>query len=448
VLTATAQPASNVRAAQFVLRGVLISVALFGILRIGVVETFVVLPLTLAQAAVAIRLFGAPALPIGVTLACSGADVLSLCLGAVLAYPARWRDRTVGAAGAVALILVLNIVRIGTLGRAAASPFWFPALHLYIWPLVIAVAIGAYVLAWMRASNAEARSVTVVAGATPVPLRRFIGFAGLFLLAFIVAAPLYLNNAAVFAVAAFVARAAAAILNGAGAQTYAAANVLWTSHGGFAVTEECISTPLIPLYLAGVAAFAPNWKRRSLGVVAAAPLFVALGVVRLLVVAVPSSVATQSFFIHAFYQLLAGAAMIAGAAYWRHRDRKAFAWGLSGVGVAALFIAAAGPVYLRLVASLVAFPVDDPQGAIAFVPVLQTALYFGLWTAAFVDSGWKRFVVGLAALVASQLLGLAALDAVLDHTGMTMAVRDVRGWALAAPGLVFAAMVSLGRAKR
>jgi len=29
-----------------------------------------------------------------------------------------------------------------------------------------------------------------------------------------------------------------------------------------------------------------------------------------------------------------------------------------------------------------------------------------------------------------------------------MAVRDVRGWALAAPVLIFAAVVSLGRARR
>ena len=39
------------------------------------------------QAAQAARLFGAPALPVEATLACSGADAIALCLGAVLAYP-------------------------------------------------------------------------------------------------------------------------------------------------------------------------------------------------------------------------------------------------------------------------------------------------------------------------------------------------------------------------
>ena len=35
----------------------------------------------------AVGLFGTSALPVEVTLACSGADALALCLGAILAYP-------------------------------------------------------------------------------------------------------------------------------------------------------------------------------------------------------------------------------------------------------------------------------------------------------------------------------------------------------------------------
>ena len=52
----------------------------------------------------------------------------------ILAYPVRWRTRLAGAAGGAALILGLNTLRIGTLGRAAASPAWFNALHVYVWP--------------------------------------------------------------------------------------------------------------------------------------------------------------------------------------------------------------------------------------------------------------------------------------------------------------------------
>ena len=57
-----------------------------------------------------------------------------------------------------------------------------------------------------------------------------------------------------------------------------AANVLWTPRGGFLVTQECISTPLIPVYLAAVCAHSTTWRRLILGVLAAAPLFIALGI--------------------------------------------------------------------------------------------------------------------------------------------------------------------------
>ena len=98
MLTATAsRPTSSVRLVLFVLRGVLVSLALFGLLRLEWVEVHAVLPFTLAEAALAVRLFGVPALPIDVTLACSGADAISLCLGAILAFPAPWRRRVTGA---------------------------------------------------------------------------------------------------------------------------------------------------------------------------------------------------------------------------------------------------------------------------------------------------------------------------------------------------------------
>ena len=63
--------------------------------------------------------------------------------------------------------------------------------------------------------------------------------------------------------------------------------MLSTGRGGFLVTQECISTPLIPVYLAAVCVYARAWRPRMLGILAAAPLFVGLGIARLLVVALP-----------------------------------------------------------------------------------------------------------------------------------------------------------------
>jgi len=137
-------------AARFALRAVAWSLGLFGLLRLNWVETHALLPLTRLQGRLAVGLCGVPALPIDATLACSGADALALCVGVILAYPASWRMRLAGAGGGVTLVLGLNTLRIGTLGRVAASPAWFETLHVYVWPAVLTLAIAGYVLAWMR----------------------------------------------------------------------------------------------------------------------------------------------------------------------------------------------------------------------------------------------------------------------------------------------------------
>ena len=69
-------------AVEFALRGVGWSLGLFGLLRLSWTEAHAVLPFTRVQAAVGVGLFGASALPVEVTLACSGADALALCLAA------------------------------------------------------------------------------------------------------------------------------------------------------------------------------------------------------------------------------------------------------------------------------------------------------------------------------------------------------------------------------
>ena len=157
----TATPRVTTDAAGFALRAGAASLAFFGLLRLTWVEAHAVLPATRLQAWIAASVFGAPAAPVEATLACSGTDAIALCLGAILAYPAAWRVRAAGAAGGLALILGLNIARIGTIGRAAASPSWFDALHLYVWPAVLTLAIAGYVFGWMSRAD---RAATIVGG--------------------------------------------------------------------------------------------------------------------------------------------------------------------------------------------------------------------------------------------------------------------------------------------
>ena len=441
---------------KFVLRGGAWSLGFFGLLRLAWIETHVVLPATRAQGALAVGLFGTPTLPVEATLACSGADALALCLGAILAYPVKWRTRLAGAAGGAALILGLNILRIGSLGRVVASPAWFNALHVYVWPAVLTLAIAGYVFGWMRFADRPGPSFTAAPPSpvapvrlAPQPSQRFVVLTIAFLLVFSVASPFYLESTGVLALAGFIAHAAAVTLGFAGVSAHAAANVLWTPRGGFLVTQECISTPLIPVYLAAICAYARTWRGLMLGVLATLPLFIALGILRLLVVALPGAVvASPLFLVHAFYQLLLAAVVVFLAALWRHGSRTALRHTLSGVSVGVLFVYLLGPSLMRLVSYSGGAPLDDPQGAIAFLPAFQVGLYLALWVAAFIAVGWRRFLVGLAVLELTQTAGLLALHTLTTHSGLTAHVRDVRGWAVVGPLLIVAAVVNVAPARR
>jgi hypothetical protein len=269
-----------------------------------------------------------------------------------------------------------------------------------------------------------------------------------FLLIFAAASPLYLESTSVLTVAGFIARAAAAILGVAGVSANATANVLWTPRGGFLVTQECISTPLIPLYLAAVCSWPMTWRGRIPAVLAAAPIFVGLGIARLLVVALPDVLGSPLFFVHAFYQLLLGAAVVFLAALWRHGGRAAFGHAFAGLAVGVLFVLLLGSAYSRAITYSAGAPLHDPQGAVALLPAFQVGLYLALWAAAFIAAGWTRFLAGLALLGLTQTAGLLALHTLASQFGLAPHVRDVRGWAVAGPVLIFAVVVNHARTRR
>ena len=441
---------------EFALRGAGWSLCLFGVIRLRWFEAHAVLPLTAFQARLAETGFGRSAIPIDVTLACSGADTLALCVGAILAYPARWRTRLAGAAVGTALILALNTIRIGTLGLAAASPS-FGFLHLYVWPGLLTLAVAGYVFTWMRFADrpivAGPSPRVVVAPAMNVPaLLRVAGLTAAFLILFVAASPLYLTSTSVLTGAAFVARAAAVALRVFGVQATATASVLSTTHGSFLVTQECISTPLIPVYFAALVAYSTGWRWRTLGVLAAVPLFVGLGIARLLVVALPEAiVGSPVFLVHAFSQLLLAGVIVCVAAYWRH-GAGVEAWRRAVVGATfgVLFVVLLGRPYTHALAAAFAgsAPLQDPQGAIMFLPAFQLGLFVALFVAWSLAPDWRVLAVGLAGLGLSHVAVFAALHFAAGHGGLAPHVRDVRAWALAGPLLAAAAMVTYERSRR
>jgi exosortase/archaeosortase family protein len=438
-------------ARSFVLRAVVGSLGLFGLLRLSAIETQLVLPITQWQGALAARWLGAPAAPVEVTLACSGADALALCAGAILAYPVAWRMRLAGAATGVVLILGLNTMRIGSLGLVVGSPFWFNVLHLYAWPSLLTLAIAGYVFAWIQIADrrdALSASRTPVVDTHPQPSRQFMVASLAFLLVFSLTSPIYLESPQVLSVAGVIARAAAAILGAIGIAAHTTGNVLWTARGGFLVTQECISTPLIPIFLAAVVTYSSTGWRMALGVLAAVPIFAGLGVLRLLVVALPEAVASPLFLVHAFYQLLLGLVAVCAAALWRHGGRAAAGYAIAGVTVGILFVLVLGPIYNSAITYYVGAPRDDPQGALALLPPFQVGLFLAIWLAAFVAAGWRTLAAGLALLGLTQTAGLFALQVLSSGAGITAQIRDIRAWAVAGPLLIALAVAHAQRARR
>jgi exosortase/archaeosortase family protein len=370
-----------------------------------------------------------------------------MCLGAVLAYPVRWSARTLGAVVIVAIILGLNTVRIGTLGLAVADPFWFDALHLYLWPAFLALASAGAVFWWMRLAD-HTTNATATINASPIaPSWRFVRLALVLLVLSALTAPLYLESATVQAFGALIAATAAMLLTTVGAVAHATGIILWTARGGFSVTGDCVATPLVPLYLAAVWVYAPSWSRKVLGTLAAAPIFLLLGVVRLLLVAVPQSMAAPEVATHAFYQVVLAVVLVIIAGRGQHR-RSALLPILAGFVAGTLFVMIGGGAYTDLVFRSVGQPFLDPQGAVTFLPSFQIGLFLAGGIAAVRGVRWHMVVIGLLVLVAGHFAGAWWLN----HSGvpalLATNISAVRAWAVAGPVLILAAMVAHAHTRR
>lgn len=428
--------------ARFAIHFAAWSIGLFGVLRLGWLSSHLIAPFTSVQASLAVALFGTPVMPITATLECSGTDALALCVSAILAYPARWRRKLGGLIVGLALVIGLNIVRIGTLGQAASAR-WFNALHLYIWPLLLTIAIGGFLFIWMRGADAPVADPLETSQRATVRLplspraRLFVMLTVTLMLLFLIVSPSALDNRLVLDVATFMASVAARLLSSIGIEASTLQNVLITPRGALMVTQECITTPLIPVYLAAVWAFGRHWQWRVIGIAATVPLFVALGIARLLVVALPSAIVSSPVFvIHAFYQLLLGAVVVGSLAIWRHGRAHALKPAALGIVAGSAFVWLLGSDYTNVIALPSGLPANDPQGAIAFLPAFQTGLYLAIWLAAFLDTRWQAAVGGLAALVLTQTLTLLLLRTA-GQAGTATGVVDVRAWAVAGPLLIF-----------
>ena len=450
---------------MFLLAALAWSLGLFALLRSPWAERRLVLPLTRLQAQAADYYAGRPTVPVTVTADCSGTDVLALCLAAILACPVPWRARLAGATGGIALVLALNTLRIATLGRAAASPALFQTLHLQVWPAILVLATAGYVFAWMRgALGATGRTEKgdTEAGALSPLVRRFAPRAAVLLVAFALCDPWIARSETLLEAGAWTARAAAFLLTAGGLAAAASGNVLATSRGAFMVTPECLATALVPLYVAGVLTVRLTWPWRALALMAAPPLFAALAIARLLLLALPPALAASPLFlVHGFHQLVLAVIGVVLLALWREPPaprRWARAVGRAGGALcaAAIFAIVAGAALTsavlgaaRAVASLAPHTLTelaapgDAQGALALLPAYQAGLLLALGMVAF--PGWRRLLSAFAVLLVSQVVFLVVLGELADHAGLVAHPLLLRAWAVGVPIVLTLAMLRGGQ---
>ncbi len=432
-------------------------VGLFGLMRLGWVESNLLTPFAQLQQRVAEQLMGVKSGMLYADASCSGGDPMALCMGAIFAYPAAWGSRLQGAAVGLAAITALNVVRLGSLSMVAENRTLLDVLHLYVWPGILIVVAAAYVYRWMDGQGSRSGGVggppaagaaaAVPVGALPVlggVTRRFLVLTAALVAAYFAAAPFFYGSDLVRVLAGWVALTGGAILTAGGTETTVMGAGLFTPHGGFLVTQECVFTPLIPVYLAGVLAAPLAPWRRAAALAATPVIFFAVGVSRVLVLAVPVNVVgNYEVAIHGFSQTLVSVLLVAAAAVWTAgsgRSGAARALVALGAGVAAGF--AAAPVMGLLLgggaAGLQALtghghPFVDEQGAAAVLPAFQLGLFAALWAAVAGRARWRSALAGAGLLAASQLVVAFLVGEMAYYGGFNPHVALIRAWTVVVP---------------
>ncbi len=82
---------------------------------------------------------------------CTGLYVLMILFTFLVAYPASWRSRVIGAAIGLAALTAVNILRISVLvGIAEVQPDLFKYFHEYVWQGVFLILVIAYAMTWVE----------------------------------------------------------------------------------------------------------------------------------------------------------------------------------------------------------------------------------------------------------------------------------------------------------
>ncbi|MCY3846797.1 MAG: hypothetical protein OXH69_25025 [Acidobacteria bacterium] len=463
----SAAPATGKADGNAMLRFTLVTgawfVGLFGLMRLPWVERVLLTPFASVQQRVADQLTGAPSDLVYAGASCSGGDPLALCAGAIFAFPATWSSRLRAVAVGFTLITAFNIIRLGHLSLIAENRALLDLLHVYVWPGILILVAAGFVYVWMGRQGfgaprgtdgppAGGSGAAATAGSLEIgpASRRFLLLAALLVALYFASAPFFYESPFVDVVAGWIAVAGGGILAATGATVALSGPIIRTAHGAFIVTQECIFTPLIPLYVAAGLVAPMGWGRRTAMLVATPAVFFALGVARLLVLAVPAAViGSYVVAIHAFSQTLVAVILVSVAAFrTAGTTRRGAARAAVAVALGAVAAFAAAPVLGAVVGGAVGglqslgghagHAFTDDQGAWAILPAFQVGLFAALWIAVAgggLVGSWRRALAGVAGVVLVQAAFGVPVDELAHHYGFNPHVGLLRGWALALPAV-------------
>lgn len=93
-----------------------------------------------------------------IRVGCDGLQAMAILLCAVLAFPGSRLRKAVGVLAGIAVLLVLNLLRIVTLYLAGVSlPEYFQMLHVHAWPAVLILAALVLWITWAMWVTPRAR---------------------------------------------------------------------------------------------------------------------------------------------------------------------------------------------------------------------------------------------------------------------------------------------------
>jgi len=105
---------------------------------------------------------------VSIEAGCNGVEAGIVLVGAMLAFPATWREKLIGIAVGMFTVQALNLLRIVTLFYLGQwNETWFEWAHLYLWQALIMLDVLAVFLFWLRWLTARRQSAAVQAEAIP-----------------------------------------------------------------------------------------------------------------------------------------------------------------------------------------------------------------------------------------------------------------------------------------